>query len=377
MARLAVLTAFGCALLAAVPTAPAGAAARLVPPRFTGVVWDKEIQDAPLAVQHEQWATMAASGVETTRVIFAWHLAQPKPNRPPSFDRTDVMVEESALHGIELLPVVTGAPPWARVIPGDLASAPLDQAGYVRYLSALVHRYGPRGSFWAARPDLPRRPIRAWQVWNEPHLPWQFAPNDQWPRRYGHILRRSYRAIKRADPGATVVLAGLANLAWEELGYIYDFGHGRGYFDVATIHIYSATPEDFAEIVRRFRRQLDRHGDRRVPIWITEAGASASYEEFRAPGMEHFQMTDDQMAGHIPLTYDVLARERRRTQVERVYWYTWASPYTIASGVFGYSGLNAYEPDGDVQPRPALLGYQQMAFELQGCHKDVRARCVR
>ena len=32
---------------------------------------------------------------------------------------------------------------------------------------ALVGRYGPAGSLWAERPELPRIPIRAWQVFNE------------------------------------------------------------------------------------------------------------------------------------------------------------------------------------------------------------------
>jgi hypothetical protein len=375
MARVAAVGAALCALLAAAPAA--GAAGRSVPPNFTGVMWDKEIQDAPQEVQREQWATMALSGVETARVIFAWHLAQPVKEQPPSYALTDVMVEEAARQGIDVLPVVTYAPEWARVIPGDLASAPLDVGAYVSYLSGLVRRYGADGSFWRERPDLPRRPVRAWQVWNEPHLPWQFAPTGQWARRYGGILRRGYAAIKRADPGATVVLGGLANHAWKELAHIYRRGNGRGSFDVAAIHIYSATPGDFAEIVRRFRRELDRFGDRRVPIWVTEAGASASSGEFREPNMEHFQTTDEELARLIPRSFRALASERRATRVERVFWYTWASPYTRESGIFGYAGLNTYEPGGPVRPRPALDAFRRIAFRLQGCRKDATARCVR
>ena len=35
----------------------------------------------------------------------------------------------------------------------------------------LARRYGPGGSFWDRHPRLPRLPVRAWQVWNEPNLP--------------------------------------------------------------------------------------------------------------------------------------------------------------------------------------------------------------
>jgi hypothetical protein len=373
MHRAALAVALLAVLLGAAPSADA---ARSVPRGFTGMVWDKEIQDAPPDVQHQQWATMAEAGVETTRAIFGWHLAQPDKDKPPSFVLTDAMVEQAALHGIDLLPVVTYAPRWARVIPNDEASAPLDIPAYTRYLTALVKRYGPAGTFWKLRPDLPRRPVRAWQVWNEPHLPWQFSPHGQWERRYGRILRRSYKAIKSADPHATVVLGGLANLAWNELARLYKRGHIRGWYDVAAVHIYSRDPADFVEIARRFRQTLDGFKDRRVPIYVTEAGASASWGKLHLPDQEHFQLRDEELAALIDPVYRRLARLRRSLRIERVYWYTWASPYTEESGVFGYSGLNTYRSGGAVEPRPALDGYRNMAIALQGCRKDASARCV-
>ena len=105
------------ALLAAALPAAAGAAERKVPRGFVGVMWDKEIQDAPADVQRAQWERMARSGVESARVIFSWHLAQEPPGAQPDFSRTDQMVRNGAAHGIELLPVIVYAPPWARVKP--------------------------------------------------------------------------------------------------------------------------------------------------------------------------------------------------------------------------------------------------------------------
>jgi hypothetical protein len=37
---------------------------------------------------------------------------------------------------------------------------PVRAEDYTAYLEALVRRYGPRGSFWDERPDVPRRPLR-------------------------------------------------------------------------------------------------------------------------------------------------------------------------------------------------------------------------
>jgi hypothetical protein len=342
------------------------AAASTTPQLFTGMMWDREIQDAPRPVQEQQWAVMSQSGVRSVRAIFAWHLAQPVRGRPPNFARTDTMVELAVTHGIDLLPVVTYAPAWAAVLPGQEASAPKDPEVYARYVTAVVKRYGPHGAFWRKHPDLPRRPIRTWQIWNEQSLKWQLKPHRGWERRYGAMLRAASTAIRRVDPRATVVLGGMPNNAWDDLTSLYKLGGIRGYFDVAAVHIYSGKPADFVEILRRFRRALDRNGGRRIDIYATEAGASASGDDFRSFGQEHFQLTDGELADLIAPTYRALARVSRGERLERVYWYTWASPYRPETGVFGYSGLNAYGGGDGVQAMPALDGYRRMAAELHG-----------
>jgi hypothetical protein len=290
--------------------------------------------------------------------------------------RADEMVRNAATHGIDVLPVVMYAPPWARILEDNLGSAPRDVDAYGHYVSELVRRYGPRGYFWRRNPDVPKRPIRTWQLWNEPALEYQFAPHQGWAKRYAELLRTGARAVRRRDRGATVVLAGFANHAWEAIDEVYEEGNVRGYFDAAAVHMYSANPHDFVEIVRRFRRAMNANGDRATPIYVTEVGASASLSMFRSPGHEHFQTTNTGLARLIAPTYRALAGVRRRYGVERVYWYTWASPYEATTGVFGYAGLNAFDRVR-VKPMPALTAYRRMARAYEGCRKDARARCVR
>ena len=71
--------------------------------------------------------------------------------------------------------MVTAAPRWARKYPGKAGSPPKRVADYTAYLSALAKRYGPKGTFWSENPTVPKRPIREWQIWNEPNLPYQWA----------------------------------------------------------------------------------------------------------------------------------------------------------------------------------------------------------
>lgn len=364
-------------LLGALLAAPASAhaAGRKVPPRFFGMVWDKQIQDASPRIQDEQWASMAVNGVEATRVIFSWNLAQEQQGQT-TFRYSDPMIENAARHGIEPLPVVTYAPRWARVEPGELGSAPSDYGAYVDYVKILIGRYGPDGQFWAEHPDVPYRPVRTWQIWNEPGVQYQWSPQANWPEKYGELLRAVYPAVKQADPGATVVMAGLANASWEELDALYERGGVKGSFDVMAVHYYARISSQFLEVTKRVRAALDRHGDKRMPIWWTEAGASASKGRIDAPANKHFQTTDKGLANQVTKTYKLFAKNRNKMRIRRVYWYTWASSYDANAGTFDFSGMNLF--DGRrVTARPALASYRTVARAYEGCRKDELARCVR
>ena len=371
--RLFVLLSVACFSLTA--TASAVAAKRTVPPRFFGVMWDKQVRDSPESVQSRQWARMAVNGVESSRTVFSWYLAQ-RERGTTDHSRTDQIVRQAARHGIEVLPVVTYAPPWARVEPNELGSAPSDTGAYVEYLRLLIARYGPNGQFWRDNPGLPRRPIRTWQIWNEPHVEYQWSPQRDWERRYGELLRAAYPAVKQADPGAKVVLAGIANASWDLLDGMYARGGIKGYFDVMAVHYYERNSHEFVEVSKRVRASLDRHGDRRIPIWWTEAGASASAGRIRSPANDHFQTTDRGLARHLTRTYKFLIGQRRRYRIQRVYWYTWASSYETGGGVFDWAGLNVFR-DGVIKARPALAAYRRVARRYEGCRKDSTARCAR
>jgi hypothetical protein len=251
------------------------------------------------------------------------------------------------------------------VIPADEASAPLDIPAYTRYLSALVKRYGPQGTFWKLRPDLPRRPVRAWQIWNEPHLPFQWDrwSRDDWARDYGRLLRVAYRAVHRADPGARVVLAGLTNRSYVYLEELYQRGRIRGSFDVAALHPYTIEASGVVHLTRRFREVLSRHGDARKPLWITELGLPASRGRFRSPSW--LQTTDGGMARFLSTSYAALsvARGSRATRVDRAYWYTWASLYCCEQ--FRFSGLLQYDNKDGVKAKPAFRAHQAAVRNLR------------
>jgi hypothetical protein len=279
-------------------------------------------------------------------------------------------------HGITPLPVVIYAPAWARRDASSDASPPARPEEYTAYLTALVGRYGPQGSFWRERPDLPRRPIRDWQVWNEPSIRFQWDAPD-WERGYGALLRASDRALKRADGRSRTVLAGMTNRSWTDLARLYRLGRVRGAFDVAAVHPYTGRAANVLEVVRRVRLVLDRNGGRRLPTWVTEASLPAARGRAGSE-RQSLQTTQRGMERFLADVYrGFVSARRRRTdaRVGRVYWYTWASAYE-GSEIFGYAGLNVYRPDdGRFLETPALRRFRLVARSLEGCAKTTTARC--
>jgi hypothetical protein len=360
--------------------APASASARSVPQGFYGAVYDGAVTKAAPAVQDAQFAQMARAGVESVRTVFSWADAQPDQGGPTDFSATDQAVALAARHGMSLLPIVIYAPRWARADPSSSASPPASDADYVAYLQALVGRYGSAGTFWAAHPELPRSPIIYWQIWNEPHLRLYWDASN-WQKGYGDLLRAAHSAVRQADPQARIVLAGLTGTSWTALASLYSKGGAKGNFDVAALQTYTGSATHLLEAVHLFRGVLSRHGDAALPLWLTEMGWPAAQKRIKVPSYQRtIATTKAGMAKRLIAGYKLLAHKRRahNVRVSRVYWYTWASPYTPSkqkgTGIFRYAGLWRFNGKSFAK-QPAYAAYVHMARAEEGCRKNAAARC--
>ena len=369
-----------CLLLASGLLAPASEArGRRAPPGFYGATWDRGVARSSDGDQDRQWGVMARTGVESARAMFSWATAQPGAGDPFDFERTDRLVALAARHRIRLLPLVEQAPVWARRRPSRFGSPPKRFGDYAAYLTALVRRYGPRGTFWDENPQLRRRPLREWQIWNEPHLQfyWDVGRRspDRWPMGYVRLLKVSRAAIKSADRRASVVAAGLTNESWRHLGTLYRRHAGR-LFDVVAVQTYTSSPLNLLRAYRKVRTVMRRHQDRRKRLWATELGWPASRGRTRArPAERSFVTTDLTMARRLKTIYAYLVKRRRnpRYRVSRAYWYTWASSYRPGD-IFDYSGLLRF--DGmRFHERPAVRYYRSSAIRYEGCVKTTAGAC--
>jgi len=168
-------------------------------------------------------------------------------------------------------------------------------AAYVKAVEAFLTRYGPGGTFFAADPKPPSRPIKAIEIWNEPNFQYMI-PNGR-PRAqveaarealYAKLLPATYAAVKARWPDVTVVGFGAGGAS---AGDIRFFQHVHalspkvgGSYDVLSTHPYSRPAPPEAWSVKRWgaynmaannvtiRKIMAANGAGSKPIWYTEIG---------------------------------------------------------------------------------------------------------
>jgi len=352
------------------------------PPRFFGVMGNGPLDRAGVDLAEES-ALMRRSGVETVRLPIEWPDLQPYARFadvpdwergrfvdvagiPTAFAVTDARIRAAALNDVEVLALVMRSPLWAGHNPKNYMTPPRNPAAYGRFLLALIGRYGVNGSFWAENGELPRRPLRNFQIWNEPNLKYHF-PITPWAPAYVKLLRSSYKAIKNADPQATVVSAGMPNFVWRDYAELFGAGmRARGYFDAIAVHPYTDDAAGCIEMLSRVRRVLDANGASRSPIWVTETGwPSARGKAKVLPRNEGWITTPAGQAKKLAEVYRSYAKSARRLNLARVYWYSWISSDQRGGNAWDYAGLRTLDRDGSFVDKPALAAYQRVARSLR------------
>lgn len=348
------------AVLAVVGSAEA---APSVPVGFFGVAVEGPMLRLETDVTGE-FGRMTSAGVESIVTEFNWAAEQPTAGTPPDFARTDPIVLAAAARRMTVLPVAVYAPDWAAADPGNPASPP-KPAPFAAYLTAAIGRYGPHGSLWTEHPEVPKLPVRDWQVWNEPSHEgfWSLQP---FAARYVAVLRAAHKAIERADPGARTVLAGLVYDSWRQLELLYNAG-ARGSFDAVSLHPYTRKLDNVMLVLRRNRASLDRHKDRRIPLLITELSWPSSVG--KTDSRYGYEVTEQGQADHLRTALPRLASERKKLRIDRVFWFSWLSAETDPAYPFDYAGLRKLTPGGGARDKPALGAFRKTALPLEGCER--------
>ena len=279
---------------------------------------------------------------------------------PGARDDTDLWVR--IVQGHDLEPIVMVSPwPANQTANYTTTYVPADMPAYTAWVTALVERYDGDGV-----DDMPGllRPVRYWEVDNEPDLKFTTPPRDATrdvppgsfctPEEAATVLIATSTAIRAASPGARILNGGLyrpfaeSGQAW--LKALIAVPGARAAFDVLSLHAYPS----------------DEHGDAYVrglaaaralvpdkPLFVTETSVpSAGEDRWISPDWQ-------------ARTVAARVAQGAAYGASVVMWHTLADPPTVERrGGFARHSLLTAARDGSVTEKPAAAVFRALATRL-------------
>ncbi len=211
----------------------------------------------------------------------------------------------------------------------------------------------------------------AYEIWNEPDEP-QFWGGPVDVGHYVDILRAAAPRIRRADPGATVLLGALTGNNYGYLGQVYDRG-GRSAFDAVAVHTDTAClvepPSSFGREggkigrfsflgFRTVREVMVANGDGGKSIWMTELGWSTATSPCARgtwTGQKPAGVPEATQAADVAEAYHCLAGY---PYVRAGLWFTLADSVGHGDELDHYGLLRA-----DGSPKPAWDAFRRYATQ--------------
>jgi hypothetical protein len=282
---------------------------------------------------------MGQAKVGTYRFALDWASVDPTQAADDyNFGGVDALVRAGAINNIRMLPYIVGTPGWAAALDNANCAVAANKCGvfavhtaaglnaWKKFVADVVARYGPNGVFWQQNPDVPERPIRAWQIWNEQNSPTFYKPKPN-VKRYAKLLAASHDAIKAVDPDAEVVTGGMfgtplhgrkpAISAWDFLSSLYDVKGAKRDFDGVGIHPYAGQFRKVKAQIDLMRDAIKSGHDSGVDTWITEIGWASS-----GPRNPLVRGAKGQ-AQRLRDAFNYLLSKRRAMHLQTVIWYSW------------------------------------------------------
>jgi LysM repeat protein len=207
-----------------------------------------------------------------------------------SFGELDGLVNQANAAGINVLFSVVKAPDWARSPQSDrsVAGPPANPQDMADFLGAMAAHFKGR--------------VKAYEVWNEQNLHYEWGNEPLSAARYVQILCSSYGSIKNNDPGAIVISGALTptgvndgSRAIDDVTYLSQMfangagrcanavgAHPSGYNNPATVGAGWQNPAEpqfkghrsfyFRGTMEAYRNVMNRAGQGGKKIWVTEFG---------------------------------------------------------------------------------------------------------
>lgn len=191
-----------------------------------------------------------------------------------------------------------------------------------------------------------------WELWNEPNIDfWSPKPDAQ---QYTTMALAASKAIREADPQATIVGPASSTFPWEFLEVFLKSGVLE-YLDAVSVHPYREprrTPETAAGDYQRLRQLIEQHAPaakkHTIPILSGEWGYSSNLKgvsiETQAAFAARQQLVN--LLQGVPLSI----------------WYDWKNDGDDP----GENEHNFGTMTADLKPKPAYVALQTLTHQLSG-----------
>ncbi len=236
---------------------------------------------------HHLSTVLTRTHAKWLREGFYWSWIEPQPG-VFDFSHYDHFVLSAAKRHVHVLALMYQAPSWAS---SSSTTIPADPSAYAGFVAAVVRRYGPGGTFWAAHPNLAGYAVQTYDLWQEPY--YDNGDGGQYdPGRYANLVKAAASAGRAVNPAAKFLIAAEMQSAqsggkwrwWVDAMYqaVPDLNN---YFDGISVHPYGHDIKHFSRAIpgkayngynqmRRLqviRQQFLAHGANK-PVWATEVG---------------------------------------------------------------------------------------------------------
>jgi hypothetical protein len=324
---------------------------------LVGVGLGRTPRAGPVCGVHTIWADDKAlaliheTGCSWVVQLFNWSEIEPLPGEY-FWEYPDAVARACQYYRLNLAVRLDHQPTWASSSQGH--GLPVDVDAYAAFVARVAERYQGR--------------VQAYIIWNEPNLAQEWGGQAPDPAAYVELLELAYGAVKKSDPGALVVSAGLAptnhmdETAMDDRIYLqgmYEAGAAEA-FDILGAHPYGFAypPLDarHAHEGLNFARLLDlrdtmlRNGDADKPVWATEVGWTT---EVMDEEQAWLQVNEEQQAAYLTGAFE-------RARVEWP-WLEMIGVWNLSAGLQADDEKRGYSIVNDVyDPRPAYLALAAM-----------------
>jgi polysaccharide biosynthesis protein PslG len=293
---------------------------------------------------------IAAAGFKFVRMDFVWEAVEPRKGEYDwaGYEELLANLDKRGLRAILILD-------YSHHLYEEAVSSPHPQTGQAHKTIASPQHPESVAAFarWAAasaRHFHGRHVL--WEIWNEPNIHfWAPKPDAQ---QYTALALATAKAIRDADPGATIIGPASAAFPWEFLETVLKSG-ALEYLDAVSVHPYRSPqtpPETAAPDYKKLREMIDRYTPPakkgKLPILCGEWGYSTFKRgvtlETQAAFAARQQLSN--LLNGVPLSI----------------WYDWKNDRPDPNENEHNFGT-VYQ---DLSPKPSYLALQTLTRELSG-----------